>query len=409
MRLIFLNRFYWPDEPATAQLLTDLAEALAARGVECTVIASQPGDATVPCEEVRYGVRIIRVGSSRSANGGVAAKALDFVTFHLAALWRLLITVRRGDTVAAMTDPPLLGVGVWLVAALRGARLVHWVQDIYPELATELSGNSALSLLRPLRNFAWRRAHGCVTLGSDMADVLARSGVAREKISITPNWAPTGLGPAAPADIAALRAEWGVSDKFVVAYSGNLGRVHDLEPVLELARALREDRRIEFVFVGRGAQRPTLEAAAAQAGLANVRFLPPQPRARLGASLAAGDLHLVTVLPGCERYVFPSKLYGVAAVGRPVLLIGPRECELTHLVTAGEFGCAFERTEIAAMADAIRGLAADASRCARLGEHARVFAAQSGGLAAAVVHWQALLGATQACGTEPAVVSSKRT
>src|SRR5207237_1247771 len=152
---------------------------------------------------------------------------------------------------------------------------------------------------------------GCVTLGSDMAAVLADAGVAVKKISLAPNWAPAGLAPASANAAAALRDEWGLREKFVVAYSGNLGRVHDLDPVLDLADALRADARIAFVFVGSGAQRAALEAAATRRGLANVHFRPPQPRARLAESLAVGDVHLVTLRPDCARYVFPSKLYGV--------------------------------------------------------------------------------------------------
>ena len=111
MRALFLNRFYWPDEPATAQLLTDLAEALAARPLAVVVITSHPGGPAVPAEETRRGVRILRVRGSRWAlRLGLIGKAADYGSFYLAALWRLLLTARRGDTVVAMTDPPLLGL-----------------------------------------------------------------------------------------------------------------------------------------------------------------------------------------------------------------------------------------------------------------------------------------------------------
>ena len=409
VRLILVNRFYWPDEPATAQLLTDLAEALAAHGIDPTVIASHPGLDHISPTEIHRRVRIIRVGSSRSAGGGVARKAIDFATFHCAALWRLLLVARRGDAVVALTDPPLLGIGVWFVAALRGARLFHWVQDIYPELAIALSGNSWLRLLRPLRDLAWRRADGCVTLGSDMAAVISRAGVGAEKITIVPNWAPAGLTAFEENTVTALRAAWGLQGKFVVAYSGNLGRVHDLEPILELARALRTESHIQFLFVGGGAQRPVLEAAVAKDRLENVQFQSPQPRAQLGASLAVGDAHLVTVLPGCERYVFPSKLYGVAAAGRPVIFIGPRDCELTRLIDHHGFGAAFARSDIAGLTAAIRTLATDPAKRARLGECARRFAAATGGLVAATDRWQTLLRATQACGRQPPIVLSEPT
>ena len=402
MRLFILNRFYWPDEPATGQLLTDLAERLAARGRSVTIITSHADGATLPHRETRHGVRIVRVRGLRGTRGGLIGKAADWGTFFLAALWRLLCDVRRGDTVVAMTDPPLLAIGVWIVARLRGARVLHWVQDIYPELAIELAGQRWLAGLRPLRDLAWRRAEGCVTLGSDMADVLAKAGVAAEKISLVPNWSPVVLVSPPPGAGAALRTEWALEDKFVVAYSGNLGRVHDLEPVLAVAEALRGDARFAFVFIGDGAQRAALEAEAARRNLMNVQFRPPQPRVRLAESLAIGDVHLVTLRPGCERYVFPSKLYGIAAIGRPVVFIGPRECELARLVVQRDLGLAFERDETAALAAALRTLADDPARCNRHGAAAARFASETGDADTAATRWHRLLGPCELAATSPA-------
>lgn len=390
MRAIFLNRFYWPDEPATAQLLTDLAEALAARGQTVVVITSHPGRADVPSTETRRGVQVIRIRGTRWASRhGVIGKAVDFGTFLFGALVKLLFTIRRGDSVIALTDPPLLGIGAWLVSALRGARLFHWVQDIYPEIAIELSGQRWLTVIRPLRNLAWRRADRCVTLGTDMAGVLTAAGVRPERLSIVPNWAPTGtaLQPAHVA--AALRVEWGLTGKFVVAYSGNLGRVHALEPVLAAAAALRDDPRIVFVFIGRGAQRPALEAEAARLGLPNVQFHPSQPRARLAETLALGDVHLVTLRPGCERYVFPSKLAGITAIGRPILFLGPPDCEVARLVTAPDrtFGYAFGGAETPRIAAALRALSTDPATCARFASAALRSTDAIGGAETAAARW----------------------
>ena len=360
MRAIFINRFYWPDEPATAQLLTDLAETLATRGQSVIVITSHSGSAKLPTEETHRSVQIFRVRSTRWATRlGVVGKAVDFGTFFLGALVKLFVTARRTDAVIALTDPPLLGIGVWLVSTLRGARLFHWVQDIYPEIAMELSGHRWLAAFRPLRNLAWRRATRCITLGADMAGVLMEAGVPSDHITVIPNWAPAGTKPP-PSDAAAdLRAQWELTGKFIVAYSGNLGRVHDLGPVLNVASALRHDTHIAFVFIGHGAQRDALTAEARSLGLTNIQFRPPQPRSSLAATLALADLHLVTVRPGCERFVFPSKLAGISAIGRPVLFIGPRDCELTRLVTqsGAAFGYAFVGTETSAIADRVRTLA----------------------------------------------------
>jgi colanic acid biosynthesis glycosyl transferase WcaI len=389
-RLLFINRFYWPDEPATAQLLTDLAEALAARGHAVTVIASRPAGA--PRDENRRGVRILRVGPGRHPGRGVGAKAVNFAAFFAAALVRMVREARRGDAIVALTDPPLIGVGAALAAGLRGARLFHWTQDIYPEIAVALTGHGWLRALRPPRDDAWRQAAGCVTLGRDMAGLVADAGVPPARIRIVPNWAPAGVGPVDPAAREALRAAWGLAGKFVVAYSGNLGRVHDLGPVLEAAELLRDEGEIVFAFFGEGAGRPPLEAEARRRGLGQVRFFPSQPRAQLSAVLAAGDVHLVSLRADCARFVFPSKIYGIAAVGRPVVFVGPPACEPARLVAEHGFGWAFAGSAMPALADRLRALRADPAERARAGAAAASFAAAGGGAAAAAAAWEQLTG-----------------
>lgn len=390
-RVIFVNRFYHPDEPATAQLLGDLAEALAAAGFAVTVIATRPPGA--PVRETRRGVEIHRLRGTRLGRRRLAGRAVDFAVFWLAAAWRLLRLARRGDTIVALTDPPLLGVGAALVGVLRGARVVHWTQDIYPEVAQLLARNAfvrgALGLAAPLRDFAWRRSAGCVTLGADMAALIARRGVPPGRIHTVRNWAPAGLGPA---DGTALRAERGLTGKFVVAYSGNLGRVHHLEAVVPVARALRDRPDIVFSFTGDGARRDALERALQAAGV-HARFFPPEPRARLSESLAVGDLHLVTLLPGAEEVVFPSKFAGLLAAGRPVLFLGAPDCELARLVRDEGVGLALAPDDPAAVADAIARLADDPARRADFARRALACSTRHASLDQAVKAWKRCLTA----------------
>jgi len=390
-RVIFINRTFWPDETATAQLLTDLAEALAARGAAVTVLASQAPRAACGHASPPRGVALESIRSTRLDRGGIVGKALDLASFWLGALVRVAHVVRPGDAVVVLTDPPLLGAAVTWVARRRGARCFHWVQDIYPEVAIAVTGRRGLRCLIPLRNRSWRQAAACVTLGPQMAQVISEGGVPSDRIHLAPNWAPAGLAPATPAAIAALRAEWGLTGAFVIAYSGNLGRVHDLGSVLRVAELLRPHPHFVFLFIGGGARAAPLAAEAARRGLTNVRFQPHQPRDRLGAVLGAADLHLVTLRAGCESYVFPSKLYGAAAVGRPVLFIGPPDCDAARTVVAAGWGLAFAPTELVALAGAVEALSADAAARALLGQAALRFAAANGGAAAAAAAWAELL------------------
>jgi len=400
MRLIFINRFYWPETPATGQLLTDLAVRLAGARHEVTVITSHPGTPGLAARERNQAVDIHRIRGTRWGGAGLAGKAVDFATFHLGALWGLLRTARRGTIVIAMTDPPLIGIAGWLVARLRGAQVIHWVQDIYPDLAIELAGQRWLRVLLPLRDLAWRRADACVTLGEDMAGVLAAAGVPEGRRTIIPNWAPAGLAPQPPPGNSPLRERWGLTGKFVVAYAGNLGRVHDLEPLLAVAEAFRGEPRFAFVFIGAGARRDALAAEARRLGLDHVFFHPSQPREQLTAALALADVHLVTLLPGCERLVFPSKLYGIAAVGRPLIFIGPAGCEIARLVERHGLGGVAERGDPAGVIGHIRRLETDRGGWQRHAAAAAQFAATND-IGTAVGRWHAQLDTLRPCRPPP--------
>ncbi len=401
-RLVFANRYYWPDEPATAQLLTDLAEGLAARGWGVTVIASRSRAAPLPARETRAGVDIIRVAATRWGARSILGKAFDYFTFSSALRRALRDELPGAACLVAMTDPPTLAPLAAAATRRTGSRLVHWVQDIHPEISLALAGGRLPPFLaRPWvrrRDAAWRRAEACVTVSSDMAALVAAHGVGSERIRVVPNWAPGGALTPVPSEQNGLRRQWGLADRFVVAYSGNLGRVHALEPVLGAAARLRDEGDVVFLLVGDGPQRPALEQLAKKQHLSNVRFLPPQPRARLAESLSAADLHLVTLRPGCEGFVFPSKIYGIAAVGRAAIFVGPPACSLARTIEAHGWGVAVPPGDPAALAATVRALRADGPRRAGMQEAALRWSRAGGGLAAALVAWDGLLAGAPAAG-----------
>lgn len=387
-RIIFVNRFYWPDEPATGQLLTDLAEELANRGHAVFVIAS--GDKSRPMDEVRAGVVIRRVRRADGKGRNIWSKLTAWTGFIASACWELGRILRAGDRLVLMTDPPLLPLLAGPIARRRGATVFHWVQDVYPELPERLLGLRGLGFLRRLRDREWRRADAIAVLGSDMAALVQSHGVARERLHVLPNWAPRGLEPATAAQIERRRRDWGLDGMFVLAYSGNFGRVHALEPILELAAALHDDPAFVILFIGGGAQKTRLEKAVRQRRLENVRFEPPQPRAELAVTLGAADVHFVTLHERCADLVFPSKYYGIIAVGRPLLYIGPANCELAQIITSHGIGGVFAPADAAAMSALLRTWRQHPELARIIGHRARALHELAGGPTAAANRWISL-------------------
>ncbi|HEV2269428.1 MAG TPA: glycosyltransferase family 4 protein [Steroidobacteraceae bacterium] len=403
-RVVFVNRFYAPDESATSQMLTDLAEALVRSGVEVEVFCSRQlyGDAAanLPATEVLRGVRVRRLATTRFGRDSLAGRAIDYATFYLGATISLLARIHRGDVLVVKTDPPLLSLIGSFAARCRGARLVNWLQDLYPEVASRLAlspvPRAAEALVRAARDRSLATARINVVLGTRMREYLLGRGIAAARISICENWADESrLRPLAPGR-SELRGKLGLDGEFVAAYSGNLGRAHDVTTIFDAGCALASEPGIKFLMVGGGAGMRALELQARARSLANFRFAPYQPREALSDSLAAGDVHLVSLRPELEGLIVPSKLYGILAAGRPVVFIGDPDGELARLIAATEVGISVGSGDSAGLCCALRALRDDEAGRARMGARARAIFEERYTLAAAVARWRDVLAAAGA-------------
>jgi glycosyltransferase involved in cell wall biosynthesis len=267
------------------------------------------------------------VWTSGLARDRLLPRAIDDATFHLAAFFAILSLARPGDVVLAKTDPPLLCLAAWAAAALRGARLVNWCQDVFPEVAAALgvgyAGGRFGAVLKWLRNRCCSAAAFNAVLSPAMRQVLLAQGVAPDKLRVLPNWCDAALAPV-PRAKNPLRAEWGLGERLVIGYSGNLGRAHMPGHIADLVIATRSIPELTWLFIGGGAGIAEVAARAAAAGVEadTIVVRPYQPRERLGRSLSAADIPLISLDPACEGLMLPSKYYGVLAVGRPLLFLG---------------------------------------------------------------------------------------
>jgi colanic acid biosynthesis glycosyl transferase WcaI len=316
-----------------------------------------------------------RVWTSRCGRGRLPGRALDYLTFYFFTGLALLRLASRGDVVVAKTDPPLLSLVAWPTARLKGAKLVNWLQDIFPEVAGAVGMGWARGwlgrLLASLRDRSLRAAHMNVVLGSRMQRYLISRGVETSKLRVIPNWADGELIRAVKPEDNQLRREWGLDGKFVVGYSGNMGRVHEFETILRAARALSGDSGIVVLFIGDGAQKKWLVHEVAQRALSNIRFLPYQPSERLAASLSVPDVHLISLRLEVEGFVVPSKFYGITASGRPAIFVGSSEGELAGIIREVQCGVVIEVGDDQGLAAAIRELKNDNERLSVLGDNAR--------------------------------------
>jgi colanic acid biosynthesis glycosyl transferase WcaI len=305
MRILFVNRFFYPDHSATSQSLSDLAFFLARRGHDISVITSRQRyddeNAILTAFENVNGVRVHRVWISRFGRGNLLGRAIDYLSFYVAALLCLLRILKKCDVVVAKTDPPLISVVAALAARIKGARLVNWLQDVFPEVGRALGVKVLLGVLgrwsMTARDASLRQAAVSVVRGDRMAAHVLGRDIALEQVVTIHNWADDQAIVPISHEANSLRRQWGFDGKFVVAYSGNLGRAHEFGSILEAARMLDGNGDIVFLFIGAGAQFKAVGDYVAMHGLHNVTMRPYQPREKLVLSLGAGDLHLVSLAP----------------------------------------------------------------------------------------------------------------
>jgi glycosyltransferase involved in cell wall biosynthesis len=376
---VFLNRYFHPDESATSQMLTDLARALATRGFEVHVVCSRQlyddaGARLAPRERV-LGVEVHRIPTTRFGRFRLLGRALDYASFYVSAAVYLLRILRRGDVVIAMTDPPLLSLLTVPIAAVKRATLINWQQDVFPEVASHLGVNPLPAAvdrwLRRLRDASLRSATSNVIIGERMREYFVTRGIPEAKLEVIENWSDADAIQPKPAAASSLRQALGLGDRFVVGYSGNLGRAHEIDTLLGAAEGLKDEPAFLFLMLGGGAKMAALKQAVDARKLKNFRFLEYQPRAALEDSLAAADVHLVSLLPALEGLIVPSKLYGILAAGRPVIFIGDAAGEVGRVILDAQCGRTVAVGDSRGLAETLRLLQAQPDLRAEMGTRAR--------------------------------------
>jgi glycosyltransferase involved in cell wall biosynthesis len=398
-RLVFVNRYFHPDVSATSQMLSDVAFGLACAGHEVVVLCSRQlyddPARVLPARERIAAVEIHRLGTTRFGRASLAGRSLDYLSFYLSLLVRLPFIVRPGDLLVTKTDPPLLSIPCGLVAWLRRARLVNWLQDVFPEVAEQLGVTplpaAAMRGLKQARDWSLRRAHANVVIGEQMRRYFVTRGIAAQRLRVIENWSDAAFVRPLPAAASRLRATLAAGDALVVGHSGNLGRAHDVDTLLEAAAKLRDEPFV-FLIVGGGAGLSQLQRGVAAHGLErSFRFLPYQPREQLADSLAAADVHLVSLQPNLEGFIVPSKIYGILAAGRPALFIGAGDGAVGTLLATNACGSTIAPGDSAQLAQELRRLAADRTLAAAMGQRAAALHQRCHTVDVALGHWQELI------------------
>ena len=377
MRLLVLNQYFRPDVAASGQRMTEVVEALAAAHDVTVIVGRCSYDSGSrfrlnDSPKTTPGVVLRRVWSTGFARHSTSGRMLNYVSYLVGATL-VAVFSRRPDVVVAGTDPPIIGLVGLIVSRLRRAPLVYCLWDIHPE-ATLAAGIMREGVVT--RVTAWanrrvlRRAAAVVTPTADMARTAVGLGADPSRVTVIPLWEDTDVVVPESKDNPFSRAH-GLTDRFVVMYSGNMGLTQGLDRFLDVAARLADLKGFVLLFVGNGAARPALEARARALGLASVRFLPYQPRHEMRWSLATADVLIAPNLAGLTRFMLPSKVYTFMASARPFIAAIDPACDLAETVRTIACGRVVGPDDLDGIEREIRWLHAHAEARAEMGQRGR--------------------------------------
>lgn len=336
-----MNQYYRPGVEATANLLADLCEELA-HDYDVTVVTGRlQGREDLPNNELLNGVRVLRTRSTSFDRTKLHHRTINYLTYLADSLVRALSS-RRPRLVLCMTDPPIVGdLGVTVARRFRSPLLVI-SEDVFPEIATELgrlTNPVLIRILRRLVGYYLQRADHVVAIGERMRERLIEKGAAADRITVIPNWVDTKAVVPGPRDNEWAR-EHKFVDRFVVMHSGNVGHAQNLDNLVYATTYLRDLDDLLVAIAGFGARHTEVRALATRLEADKVRFLPYQPREVLPQSLGSAHLHYVGLAKGLSGFVVPSRLYGILAAGRPVVVAADADSETARLVEEAQCGVA---------------------------------------------------------------------
>lgn len=364
--ILFINRVYPPYVGATGRVVKDLSVRMAKKGWDVHVLTCGREEKT---EQLLKHLTIHRMKVSKRPSSALR---------YFFILLRLTITALRMpkyDVVVTMTDPPMLVFSGRLLSLFKRSKHIHWVMDLYPDLFPVINANLPGFLQRIMYRVSrrsMRKAAKVIVIGRCMARHLARTGIPVSKMSVIPNWSD-------PILLKNVRRNKTLEDfskvahhqsevenfnrssgkisplKFRVLYAGTVGRAHEFDTILDAAEILqREEPLVEFVFVGGGYNFNRLAEERMLHNLDNIRLLPWQPQKSLRTVLESGDLHIVTMKNEACGMLVPSKIYSCLAVNRPVVFIGPEDCEATKVIKGFKAGTCLPVGDARLFADTVK-------------------------------------------------------
>lgn len=385
-KLLIFAHYYAPDTASTGQILKDQAEGMLDE-FDVTVICVVPsygGTVEAQYKTQKYyfeelnGVKIIRVRVPEFTKANKVSRVKNIVSYFFGALGAAMKAGKQ-DYVFTISQPPILGgllgvLGKWM----KHAKMIYCIQDFNPEQVMAVNYSSNKLILKAMMiadKFSCRHSDLVITVGRDLVDTLKKrfKGHKVPKYAMINNWIDEKEVYPLPQDherVVAFKKKYGLDDKFVIMYSGNIGLYYDLEKLMKVMKQFRkgytlkgvyepgpvtaDGKGVVFAFVGAGSVLDKLVLYTKEHHFENVIFIPYQDKEDLIYSLNAGDVHWCVNAKGIKGVSCPSKAYGIMSVAKPIIGVLEEGTEIRGLIEECNCGKCCEPGDYVEVADIIR-------------------------------------------------------
>lgn len=389
MKIGLVSHYFWPEMGAPSARLLEMGRVWAVRGHEVVAVTNFPNHPTgiVPPEYAEHaargfmreqvqGIQVVRCRTYATPNRGFVKKTLGHLFFMLQSARQGRAPLLGADVVVASSPTLFSAVGAWWLARTLRAPFVIEVRDLWPGIFTELGVIRQRWLIRALEGlelFLYRKSAAVVTVTQGFASNIVGRGIDASRVHVVPNGVDLETFTPGPPD-RGLLARLGLRGKFVVLYCGAHGISHALHRVLEVAEGMGDDSRLHFLFVGEGAEKEGLEAAARAKGLTNVSFHVAVGREQVAAFYRSADACLVPLrnVPLFRMFI-PSKMFEILACGRPI--VASLAGEAAEILEASGAALVTPPEDVKAIKGAIERLAAEPALASDLAARGRAFVA----------------------------------
>lgn len=370
-RILILSLIFRPDNVSTAQIMGDLALDLKKRGHDVYVITTVPhfndDDEALAAQPLNtywghllqssnyHGIEVLHAWMPRKGENKLL-RICAWLSFHGISTVVGLLSRFKPDVILTPSPPLTIAVSAWLLGMWHKCPFIYNVQEIYPDVAVNLGvlkNKFVIRSLQRLESFVYDKAQALAVISEGMAKHIRSKGISNDKIHIIPNFVDVeDFHPLSKNNDFSRR--YGLADKFVVSYAGNMGAPQGLEILIEAAHLLQHESKIHFLMMGDGSERRSLVTMAHELGLTNMTFLAYQPYSLMAKAYAAADVSFVSQAPGTCNDGIPSKVYRIMACARPVIASTDADSDLACLVEKSEGGVIVQSGDAVALANAIQ-------------------------------------------------------